>query len=209
LLILLLNKIKSYVNPRSCRVGTSIYDNHKTSYLTQIVLNTTAKLHHRTILPTTATKEAALQIFRNHDILIRLDPELLKYEAASREPTDSPATFRYTVTDAMHTLPAGLWDTSVSFKAVLTNIDNGVEWIIQAPLGLVQKSLWKVEEAEEKDQVEGKDVVPGQLVLVEDIEIKCSRLLMGTVKGKCEQNWKGVHERWVAKLNELNTSSSA
>jgi hypothetical protein len=179
----------------------------QTSYfhmLTQyLVLNTTANLHHRTLLPTTATKEKAISIFRNHDILIRLDPDLQHYEPAPAEPNDSTKTKRYNITDVMHTLPRGLWDTSVSFSAEITDIDDGVEWIVRAPLGLVQKSLWTVEVAGEKDRGEEDEAVEGRLVLVEDVEIRCSRLLVGTVKGKCEENWRGVHERWVQKLNEI------
>jgi len=166
-------------------------------------LNTTAHLYHRTVLPLTATKDKALQVFHNHDSLIRLDPDLQKYESAPREPTDLPTTYRYHITDVMHTLPANLWDTSVSFSASLTNIDNGVEWVIKAPLGLVQKSMWTVEDAGEKDQEVEGEAVEGRLVLVEDVEIKCSRLLVGTVRGKCEENWRGVHERWIKKLEEL------
>lgn len=38
--------------------------------------------------------------------------------------------------------------------------------------------------------------------LVEDVEIKASRLLVGTVKGKCEENWRGIHGRFVGHLKE-------
>jgi hypothetical protein len=70
-------------------------------------------------------------------------------------------------------------------------------------MGLVQTSLWTVEEAKAEDGGVEQENVEGRLVLVEDVEIKCSRLLMGTVKGKCEENWKGVHQRWITKLNEV------
>jgi hypothetical protein len=125
------------------------------------------------------------------------------YEVAPPEANDSPETKRYNITDVMHTLPRGLWDTDVSFSAEITDIENGVEWIVRAPLGLVQKSLWTVEAASERDRGEEDEAVEGRWVLVEDVEIRCSRLLIGTVKGKCEENWRGVHERWVGKLNEV------
>lgn len=91
----------------------------------------------------------------------------------------------------MHTLPRGLWDTTVSFNAEITDLQNGVEWIIKAPLGLWQRSLWRVVKNEEPQEGEG------EWVLTEDVEIKCSRLLAGTVKGKIEDNWKGVHGRFL------------
>jgi len=91
----------------------------------------------------------------------------------------------------MHTLPRGLWDTTVNFHAEITDLDDGVQWIINAPLGLWQRSLWRVVKNEEVKEGEG------EWVLTEDVEIKCSRLLIGTVKGKSEENWRGVHERFV------------
>lgn len=42
----------------------------------------------------------------------------------------------------------------------------------------------------------------GEWSLVEDVEIKASRLLTGTVRGKCEENWRGVHGRFVDHLGE-------
>lgn len=94
----------------------------------------------------------------------------------------------------MHTLPRGLWDTTVSFDAEITDIENGVKWVIKAPLGLVQLSFWRIVPAEETDKYNDE---PTTLCLVEDIEIRCSRLLLGTVKGKCEENWRGVHGRYM------------
>lgn len=105
----------------------------------------------------------------------------------------------------MHALPAGLWDSSVSFNASLTDLDNGVQWVINAPMGLVQNSKWTIEEPNETDKGPEDEAMAGRLVLVEDVVIKCSRLLIGTVRGKCEENWKGVHGRWIAKLNELES----
>ncbi|KAF2497188.1 hypothetical protein BU16DRAFT_526213 [Lophium mytilinum] len=100
----------------------------------------------------------------------------------------------------MHTLPRGLWDTTVSFTAEMTNIENGLEWVIKAPMGLVQTSFWRIVPAEERDKVEEPAT---ELVIVEDVEIKASRLLVGTVKGKCESNYKGIHAKFLAHLKEL------
>jgi hypothetical protein len=162
------------------------------------VLNTTAKLHHRTPLPPGTTLERALTIFRNHDTLIHLDPELAHYETSTPPPDANPATKFYKITDNMHTLPRGLWDTTVSFDAEITDLDNGVDWVIRAPMGLLQTSTWTVVPALETDGTE-----ENTLVLIEDVLISCSRLLVGTVKGKCEQNWPGVHARFVAHLDAV------
>jgi hypothetical protein len=144
--------------------------------------------------------EKALSLMHNHGIMIRLDPDLVSYEECP--PANDSAnskTKTYKITDAIHTLPRGLWDTTVAFVAEITDIENGVEWVIKAPLGLVQTSFWTVQPASEED-VEEKE---GRLTIVEDVEIKCSRLLVGTVKAKCEENWKGLHSRWIEKLNSL------
>jgi hypothetical protein len=162
------------------------------------VLNTTAKLHHRTPLPPGTTLAQTLNLFRNHDVLIHLDPELAHYETTTPPPDANPSTRFYKITDHMHTLPRGLWDTTVSFDAEITDTDNGVKWVIKAPMGLVQTSHWAVVPALETDGTE-----ENTLVLVEDVLISCSRLLVGTVRGKCEDNWKGVHARFVEQLGTV------
>ncbi|KAF2652002.1 hypothetical protein K491DRAFT_605800, partial [Lophiostoma macrostomum CBS 122681] len=173
------------------------------------VFTTTATLHHTTPLPPSTTFAAALSKLQDHELLIRLDPEFASYETLPAPP-DAPNTKRYKVTDHMHTLPKGLWDTTVSFESLITNTETGVEWVIKAPLGLVQRTTWRVVEGGEvQDEVkaegEGKGDRTGDgngegLCLVEDVEITASRLLVGTVKGKCEENWKGIHGRFVGHL---------
>jgi hypothetical protein len=92
----------------------------------------------------------------------------------------------------MEALPRGLWDTTVKFKCEITDVEDGVKRIILAPMGLVQVSLWKLVEEEEG------------LFLVEDVDITCSRLLMGTVKGKCEQGWRGIHAKFAERLAAIS-----
>lgn len=155
------------------------------------------------MLPRSTTKAQAVAVFRNHDTLIRLDPELKEYEACPPPEGAKENTKFYKITDIMHTLPKGLWDTTVSFTAEITDIENGVYWVVKAPLGLVQQSTWTVEPAGEKDEVETSGGKEERLVLVEDVDITCNRILMGTVKGKCEENWKGVHARWIEHLKKM------
>ncbi|KAJ4304679.1 hypothetical protein N0V90_000206 [Kalmusia sp. IMI 367209] len=169
--------------------------------------STTAKLHHVTPLPAGTSFEAAIEKLQNHDLLIRLDPELDHYETL---PVDeaAPDTKRYKVTDHMHTLPKGLWDTTVTFESQITNTEDGVVWVIKAPLGLVQRTRWTI--MRHADVGKGKEKAAGdegvateersEWSLVEEVEIKASRLLVGTVKGKCEENWRGIHGRFVGHL---------
>ena len=152
---------------------------------------------------------------QNHDLLIKLDPELAHYETLPPEES-APNTKRYKVTDHMHTLPKGLWDTTVTFESQITNTENGVEWVIKAPLGLVQQTTWKLVRSEDvgkgkekvvEDDESSKSEDKSEWSLVEDVEIKASRLLVGTVKGKCEENWRGIHGRFVGHLKEVEVQA--
>jgi hypothetical protein len=100
----------------------------------------------------------------------------------------------------MHTLPAGLWDTTVSFTAEITDLEDGLEWVVRAPLGLVQTNYWRIVDAEEQDKAKEPAT---KLVVVEEVEIRASGLLVGTVRGKCESNWPGVHGRFLGHLERL------
>ncbi|KAF1352985.1 hypothetical protein EJ07DRAFT_182889 [Lizonia empirigonia] len=169
--------------------------------------SSTARLHHVTHLPPSTTFAHALAHLQNHDLLIRLDPELAHYEALPSPPA-APATKRYQVTDTMHTLPRGLWDTTVTFEADMTNTDDGIEWVIRAPLGLVQTTIWRVLRRDSLPDQDAANVVEahgaGEWSLVEEVEIKANRILVGTVKAKCEDNWRGVHGRFVGHLLAAN-----
>lgn len=91
----------------------------------------------------------------------------------------------------------------MSFTAEITDIENGVNWIVHAPLGLMQKTLFTVEDAGDKDSELDEKEREGRLVLVEEVELKCSRLLIGTVKSKIEGNWSGIHKRWIEHLEKV------
>lgn len=180
---------------------------NQTHPLTLTALSTTANLHHITPLPASTTFTAALAKLHDHDLLIRLDPELASYETLPSEPS-APATKRYKVTDHMHTLPKGLWDTTVTFESQMTDTATGVAWVIKAPLGLVQRTTWNVlrrsevqgEEAEWNRTVGVEGDEEGEWCLVEDVEINASRLLVGTVRSKCEESWRAIHKTFVEVL---------
>jgi hypothetical protein len=187
-----------------CSVSTSIPARIRHHLTASAAFNTTATLHHVTTLPSGTTFDATIALLQNHDLLIKLDPEHASYETLPPAPSDSPNTKRYKVTDHMHALPKGLWDSTVTFESHITNLDDGVEWFVKAPLGLVQKTTWRLVRSE--DVGKGKETVwegegkEGEWCLVEDAEIRASRLLVGTVKGKCESNWRGIHERFIGHL---------
>ena len=129
-------------------------------------------------------------------MFIRLDPEFASYQTIDGPAAAANARTKfYRVTDRMHTLPRGLWDTTVTFDEEITDVDVGMKAVVRAPLGLVQHSEWKIVAVHDVKQEQRQDGC--EWYLTEDVHIKASRLLVGTVKGKCEENWKGIHKRFV------------
>jgi hypothetical protein len=153
----------------------------------------------------------------DHPFFLACDPHLAKYElipasehAALTPPPSIPDTVRtklrsspdqageavvvpptcYRVTDIVHAVPAGLWDTNVVSNYEFTDIRDGLFVRIKSPLSIVMDTFWEVRE------------VDGGLELVEDVTIQCSRLLIGIVKGQCENGWKGIHEKMIGRLEE-------
>ena len=156
--------------------------------------SSTAKLHHVTPLPAGTTFSEAVEKLHDHDMLMRLDPEFASYETLESEAA-TPNTKRYKVTDHLQTL---LWDTTVTFESQMTNTETGIQWVIKAPLGLLQRTSWRVVKSDEVDGKENSG--ESEWCLVEDVEINASRLLLGTVKSKCESSWRGVHAKFCGHL---------
>ncbi|KAK3300815.1 uncharacterized protein B0H64DRAFT_334386 [Chaetomium fimeti] len=113
----------------------------------------------------------------------------------------------YRVTDIVHAIPAGIWDTNVVSIFELTDIEDGLFVRIRSPLSIVMETFWRVREVAGAEEGEGGgdddddgEAGPG-LELVEDVTIRCSRLLVGIVKGQCETDWEGIHGKMVARLD--------
>lgn len=179
--------------------------------------STTATLYHVTPLPPGATPAEAIPLVHNHDILIRLDPDLMSYETLP-SPEDAPNTKRYKVTDHLRSVPKGLWGSTVSFESLITNTEEGIEWQIKAPLGLSQQTTWKIVRSADLEKGKGKAVEEGEgeageekseWSLVEDVLISGSRFIVGTVKGKCEENWRGIHGRLLDHLKKTPAETPA
>jgi hypothetical protein len=98
----------------------------------------------------------------------------------------------------MHALPKGLWDSTVTFEAEMTDTEDGILWIVKAPLGLVQRTTWRCLKRDGLAEQDRRG--EGEWSLVEDVEIRANRLLVGTVKGKCEENWRGSHGKFCEHL---------
>jgi hypothetical protein len=135
--------------------------------------------------------------------LLQCGPSLHKFEPIiPSTPPDVPETMRtqargplktdcFTVTDIVHAMPAGLWDTNVVSTYEITDITNGIFVRIKSPMSIAMDTTW---------EVKGRE--GGGLELVEHIDIRCSRLLMGLVKGECEEGWGKIHAKMIARLEE-------
>lgn len=167
------------------------------------MFNTTATLRHVTPLPSGVLASDVVQLLQNHEFFIQCDPHMTKYEAIAtaddpkpsipedRNVTATSEPTCYRVTDRVHTLPAGLWDSDVQSTYEFIKVEKGIFVRIRSPLSVSMETLWEATDTEE-----------GSSELVEDVVIKCPRLLVGTVKSTCEADWKGIHERITAKLRE-------
>jgi hypothetical protein len=167
------------------------------------MFSTTANVKHVTPIPKGVPASKGISLLQGHEFFIKCDPHMISYEAITSDtsspvtpiPTDRGVTAVaepkcYSVTDKVHALPAGLWDSDVVSRYEFINIERGVFVRIRSPLSVVMESVWEIREKSG----------PEDLELVEDIVISCSRLLMGTVKGTCESGWQGIHEKMVAYL---------
>ena len=96
----------------------------------------------------------------------------------------------YSVTDLVHAVPAGLWDSNVVSVYEFTDTEDGVFVRIRSPLSVVLDTIWSIT---------GED---GSLEMVEEATITCSRLLVPFVKSQCEGGWEKIHAKMITRLKD-------
>ncbi|KAM7192305.1 hypothetical protein V8F33_008443 [Rhypophila sp. PSN 637] len=167
-------------------------------------LNTSARVLHSSRLPPKATRDQAIAMLHDHTFFLQCDPHLSTFDVLTpSSPPEVPSTVQpanptkcYTVTDIVHTIPAGLWDSKVVSTYEVTDTRAGLFVRIKSPLSIVMDTVWEIQE------VEGSADEAGVLELVEDIEIRCSRLLVGVVKSQCEGGWEKIHAKMLGRLED-------
>ncbi|KAM4054980.1 hypothetical protein HRG_014937 [Hirsutella rhossiliensis] len=169
------------------------------------MFSTTATLRNSTPIPDGIAPEKGVQLLQGHEFFIQCDPHMIKYELIDTPSNPEPALPQgrgatavaaakcYQVTDKVHALPAGLWDSDVVSTYEFINIEKGVFVRIRSPMNTTLETVWEVQETED-----------GRLALVEDVVIQCSRFLIGIVKGTCESGWQGIHETMIGKLGQAS-----
>ncbi|KAL1848856.1 hypothetical protein Daus18300_013468 [Diaporthe australafricana] len=148
-------------------------------------------------LPDGVSRELGIAMLQDNDFFLSCDPHLKKYEAKGEvsEPqvpdsvTTHGPTLSYEVTDELENIPKGVWGSTVVSTYEFTNIEHGVFSRVKSPLGVVIDTRWEIKEGE-----------GGKFDLVQAAEIKCSKLLMSLVKGRCEAGWGKIHTKMLQRL---------
>jgi hypothetical protein len=148
------------------------------------------KTHHRTALPAGTDRATAVEVLHDHDAMMHFGPHI---QDATPLPEDSeyPGAKAYRVTDIMEMLPKSIWSSNVVSTYYYTDEPEGVHMTIKAPLSVLMETKWTIQEQD------------GQLFLDEDVLITCTRFLMGTVKGQCDGNYRGIHDKYIEKLKQV------
>ena len=89
----------------------------------------------------------------------------------------------------MSGIPKSIYNARVNLEINITDVDDGVDFLVHAPMGAVQRGTWRVV---------GKDGEGWTLVI--ETELTCSRLLMGIMKGKAEGNVPAMGKAVVGSL---------
>ncbi|KAH8891901.1 hypothetical protein GQ53DRAFT_686599 [Thozetella sp. PMI_491] len=161
------------------------------------IFNGTARMVHSSKLPETTTRKQAVAMLQDHEFFLHCDPHMSKFEklADMKPTTPVPETVKgtggeecYTVTDVVQALPAGLWDSNVVSTYEFTDTEDGIFVRIRSPLKVVLDTIWTIQ---------GED---GQLEMVEDANIECSRVLVSVVKSQCEGGWAQIHGKMIDRL---------
>lgn len=160
-----------------------------------------------TKMPEGATREQGIAMLHDHELFLSHNPHMTKFEAlASLPQAATPAaaaipegktvvaeTKAYQVTDLVHTLPSGLWDSNIVSTYEFTDLADGMLMRIRSPLSVTMSTVWEIAE------VKGE---PGRFELVEKVSIEASRLLIGVVKSTCEKGWRDIHSKMLASLKD-------
>jgi hypothetical protein len=159
---------------------------------------------HVTPVPANIPAVKAIELLQGHEFFIKSNPHMITYEEIDPPATNpfpaipeergvtavaAPRCFK--VTDRVQALPAGLWDSDAVSTYEFINIERGFFMRIRSPLSIVMESVWQINDKDD-----------GAYEMVEEIVIKCSRLLIGVIKSTCDSGWEGIHAKMMAHLSE-------
>lgn len=180
-------------------------------------LSGTATTSHSSELPAACTREQAIAMLQDHHFFLECDPLMSKIEVLESPPDDGnkspdiPESVKavavpgrpmryYRVTDVVHTIPAGIWDSNVVSVYEFVDIESGVWVRIKSPLSVSMDTAWEIRPVP-GTAADDAPAAQQRLEIFEDVNISCSRLLLGLVKAQCENNWQGIHSKMLERLN--------
>ncbi|KAI1394240.1 uncharacterized protein F4822DRAFT_42697 [Hypoxylon trugodes] len=182
----------------------------------------TTKFVNTSPIPATAsntatTKEAAVKLLHDHDFFLRCEPHYVSHRrlpdqqdedtsaAAAKqsyrlppnlEPLGEPPVKLYEVVDHV---PNPVWSSSVVSREEFVDFKEGVWVRIRSPLAVVMETKWSIRE---RRKGKGDESEEGELDLVEEVEITCSKLLLSIVKAQVDNGWKRIHGKIIERLVE-------
>jgi len=162
-------------------------------------LYSTYETETRTVFPAHVSRATALAALHNHSLMMTVNPLIISHHQIN---TDSPgASSKYSITDRIHFLPYNLWPSCVVYTGEFTDTENGVDVLVNAPMGFESRSRWSVEVSAVGDQGQAEEVGEEQRpVLVESSTIRCSMFLMPFVKATTEKSHKQLHKTLMERL---------
>ncbi|KAH6619518.1 hypothetical protein B0J18DRAFT_247202 [Chaetomium sp. MPI-SDFR-AT-0129] len=139
-----------------------------------------------------------------------------KGEVGEKGGDEQTTTSCYRVTDIVHAIPAGIWDTNVVSTYELTKIRDGLFVRIRSPLSTMLETFWEIRDLPDSPAGGGgrggsssgeeggggglKEGGVSRLELVESVTATSSRFLVGIVKASCENGWREIHGTMVGRL---------
>ncbi|KAL1964853.1 hypothetical protein VTN77DRAFT_6355 [Rasamsonia byssochlamydoides] len=175
---------------------------------------------HITPLPPYVPRDAVVEILHNHSEMIELNPLVTGHRRCEHAPAvaqpDEVDAAWYEITDKISYLPGGLLSGKVSYYGCFHDLPRGLQTHIHAPAGLEIRGKWRVcgnMPGEPRDPVElgmEKLRIPREgLYLREDVDLRCSLVLLGIVKKNIKKSHAGLVERLLAKTRHLAGSHLA
>ncbi|PHH62002.1 hypothetical protein CDD80_1395 [Ophiocordyceps camponoti-rufipedis] len=169
------------------------------------MLSTSATSQYSVVCPDGVELSQAVRLFHDHDFFFSCFPNMVNYVfIGSTQGVNSrdgkvkmiaPAK-KYEVTDQVPGIPKWIWNADLVSTYELTDNERGVLVRIRGPLNTMVETAWEVLETED-----------GGVRLVSYLVVQCPRLVLGIVKGLCEEVPKCIHMKLVGKLREETTAN--
>ncbi|KAJ5774013.1 hypothetical protein N7457_008909 [Penicillium paradoxum] len=168
-----------------------------------------------TPIPSSVSRQLALDILHSHSEIITLNPLVLSHHAipAPRDAiADEYYSTWYEIIERVQYVPGlgKMGSGKISFKGCFHNVEWGLQTHMYAPMGIDLQSKWRIAGNQPDEQPEPRnrrsDGAPQSgLYLREDIEIECNRTLITFVKSQLKAASKILVDRLIKKAELLDS----